>query len=241
MVISSFFRCQNADIKVFILDSSSVKEHIILREKDLRTFIMNSFLSLTGQHHSSPVHTTPTHMDLNKDKTSRLSSSDTPFGSFADIGPEFSSKEENSGLALKDGHSRHSSIKKENSGHRSTREENLRYTSTKEEHSEHKSTKEKISGHASTKDENLIHTSKENLGHTSKDPDTFSDLNKINLENVIIVLNKTDTLSDKEFRDLNLRLQQTECETMNVCPLSCLTEDGFSDFLAVLKEKVETL
>ena len=183
---------------------------------------MNSFLSLTGQHNSSPVHTTPSRMDLNNNKTSRLSSSDTPFGSFADVGPEFYSKEENSG---------HTSVKDENSGHTSLKEENLQYTSIKGENS----------GHASTKDENLRHTSKENLGHTSKGPYTFSDVNKINLENLITVLNKTDTLSDKELRDLNLRLLQTDYETMNVFPLSCLTKDGFSDFLAVLKEKVETL
>ena len=193
---------------------------------------MNSFLSLTGQHNSSPVHTTPSHMDLNNNKTSRFSSSDTPFGSFPDVGPEFYSKEENLG---------HTSVKDENSGHASIKEENLRNTSLKGENLQHTSIKGENSGHASAKDENLRHTSKENLGHTSKGPYTFSDVNKINLENVITVLNKTDTLSDKELRDLNLRLLQTDYETMNVFPLSCLTKDGFSDFLAVLKEKVETL
>ena len=73
--------------------------------------------------------------------------------------------------------------------------------------------------------------------------DSESDIrqNETRLENLIVVLNKTDKLSDKELEQLQDYVREIRNNNLSVCLLSCLTADGFTEFLHDLKTRVKDL
>lgn len=65
-------------------------------------------------------------------------------------------------------------------------------------------------------------------------------IEEISMENIIVVLNKTDKLSEKEFKALHDHVHGMNYE-FHVCLLSCLTNYGFTEFLGDLKMRVKDL
>ena len=68
-----------------------------------------------------------------------------------------------------------------------------------------------------------------------------ADINEFNIENTIVVLNKIDILKERDLKDFQLSVMKVRDQKLRVCLLSCLTKDGFAEFVTVLKEKVEKL
>ena len=60
-------------------------------------------------------------------------------------------------------------------------------------------------------------------------------------DNTIIVLNKIDILNENELNMIEMYVTESRDQDIQVCPLSCLSKDGFATFVTVLKEKVESL
>ena len=63
----------------------------------------------------------------------------------------------------------------------------------------------------------------------------------LNKDNTIIVLNKIDILNENELNKIEMYVTESRDQDIQVCPLSCLSKDGFATFVTVLKEKVESL
>lgn len=59
---------------------------------------------------------------------------------------------------------------------------------------------------------------------------------KSNLDNVVVVINKTDLINNLDLRHITDKFPSS-----NLCTLSCATGQGFTEFLEVLKVKVEKL
>ena len=66
-------------------------------------------------------------------------------------------------------------------------------------------------------------------------------IEEINMENIIVVLNKIDKLNKKEFKVLYGRVHGMKNNKVHVCLLSCLTNYGFTELVNVLKMRVEDL
>ena len=66
-------------------------------------------------------------------------------------------------------------------------------------------------------------------------------IEEISKENIIVVLNKIDKLSEKDFKALHDHIQGMKNDEFHVCLLSCLTSFGFTDFLNDLKMRVKDL
>ena len=95
----------------------------------------------------------------------------------------------------------------------------------------------------------LLHSQSELLPVRAKglkqDCETVLDVPKerevLNKDNTIIVLNKIDILNENELNKIEMYVTESRDQDIQVCPLSCLSKDGFATFVTVLKEKVESL
>ena len=201
-------RCLNADLRVFMLDSSLVQKH--KTEHSLRQFISNSLQSLT--------------FDLNREPK-RLMKPDQNTG-------EFSSNDKSE------------TIEKTNNVNEPL--------NTYDNEPLNPYDNEPLNPYDN--DITLLHSQGSKLQRVlspvsanglKQDCETVLDVPKerevLNKDNTIIVLNKIDILNENELNKIEMYVTESRDQDIQVCPLSCLSKDGFATFVTVLKEKVEHL